>query len=54
MKYLEYISKVTGSTQTSNSRLDAKVVVTLKYLNNFWRFVDLSLINCEIELVLRS
>ena len=30
--------------------LDTKVVVPLKYFRNFWRFLDLSLFNCEIEL----
>ena len=30
--------------------LDAEVVVPLKYLNNFWRYFDLPLINCEIDL----
>ena len=30
--------------------LYTKVVVPLTYLSNFWRFLDLSLINCEIEL----
>ena len=28
----------------------AEVVVPLKYLSNFWRSLDLPLINCEIEL----
>ena len=31
-------------------RLNTGVVVPLKYLSNFWRSLDLSLINCEIEL----
>ena len=31
------------------SRLDTKVVVPLKCLINFWRFLDLVLINCEID-----
>ena len=29
---------------------DAEVVVPLKYLSNFWRSLDLPLINCEIEI----
>ena len=30
--------------------LRRRIVVPLKYLSNFWRFLDLSLINSEIEL----
>ena len=43
-------TKMKGSAPADNSRLDAKVVVPLKYLSDFWRSLDLPLINCEIEL----
>ena len=46
----EYEKKIIGSTLNNSSRLDAEVVVPLKYLSNFWRSLDLPLINCEIEL----
>ena len=36
-----------------NNILNAEVVVLLKYLSNFWEFLDLPLINCEIELDLK-
>ena len=49
-KSFEYKAKVTGRTPDDNNTLDAEVVVPLKYLSNFWRFLNLSLINCEIEL----
>ena len=39
-----------GSTSNNNNILHAEVVVPLKYLSNFWRYLDLSLINCEVEL----
>ena len=42
-------TKITGKTPNNNSKLNAEVVVSLKYLSNFWRSRDLSLINCEIE-----
>ena len=29
--------------------LDAEILISIKYLSNFWRFLDLHLINCEIE-----
>ena len=38
------------STPNSNRRLDAEVVVSLKYVSNFWRPLELSLFNCEIKL----
>ena len=42
------IKKITGTTN-NNSKLNAEIVVPLKYLSNFWRSLDLPLINCEIE-----
>ena len=30
--------------------LNVEVTISPKYLSNFWRFLDLPLINCEIEL----
>ena len=32
---VEYNTKMAGSTSANNNRLDAKVVVLLKYLSNF-------------------
>ena len=29
---------------------NGEFTITIKYLSNFWRFLDLPLINCEIEL----
>ena len=31
---------------------DVKIVVPLKHLSNFWRHLDIPLINCEVELIL--
>ena len=33
-----------------NNTLDTEVVVPLKYLSNLWKFLDLPMVNCEIEL----
>ena len=49
-KSFEYKTKIIGSTPNNNNILDAAVLVPLKYLSNFWRSLDLPLINCEIEL----
>ena len=35
-----------------NSVKDAKVVVPLKYLSNFWRSLEMSLLNCKVYLEL--
>ena len=47
---LEYNTKLIGCTPNNDYRLDAEVVVPLTYSSNFWRSLDLPLINCEIEL----
>ena len=39
-----------GSTPADNDILEAKVVLPLKYLRIFWRFLDFPLINYKIEL----
>ena len=31
---------------------ETKVVIPLKYLSNFWRSLNIPLINCEVELIL--
>ena len=46
-KSFEYKTKSIGSTPEDNNILDAKVVAPLKHLSNFWRSLDLRLINCE-------
>ena len=41
-------TKITG--QTNNDGIyNVEIVVPLKYLNNFWRTLEMPLINCEIE-----
>ena len=49
-KCFEYKTKLRGGTPDNNSRLGTEVVVSLKYLSNFWRSLDLPFINCKIEL----
>ena len=45
-KSFQYKTKIIGRTPNNNNILDAEVVVPLKYLSNFWRSLDLPLINC--------
>ena len=48
-KSFEFKTRRIRSTPADNSRLEAEVVVPLKYLSTFWRSHNLPLINCEIE-----
>ena len=49
-KSFEYKTKIIGNTPADNNTLDTEVVVPLKFFSNFWTFLDLPLINCEVEL----
>ena len=44
-------TKITGQTN-NNGRINVEIMVPLKYLSNFWRTLEMHLINCEIELIL--
>ena len=49
-KSFEYKTKVIRNTPVDNNTLDTEVVVPLKYLSNFWTLLNVTLINCELEL----
>ena len=44
--------KITGKTPNNNNVKDVEIIVPLKYLSNFWRTLEMSLINCEVNLIL--
>ena len=44
--------KITGSTPTDGKIKDVEIIVPLKYLSNFWRTLEMPLINCEVSLFL--
>ena len=44
-----FIGSVTHNNLTKN---DAKIAVPWKHLSNFWRSLNMPLINCEVELIL--
>ena len=49
----KYKTSITGKTQEDNDSLtNAKVVIPLKHLSNFWISLNILLINCEVELIL--
>ena len=49
----KYQTNIIGKTpENSDSLTDVKVVVPLQYLSNFWRALNIPLINFEVELIL--
>ena len=44
--------KITGETPNNGNTKDVEVIVPLKYLSNFWRTLEMPLINCEVNLIL--
>ena len=43
--------KITGKTGNNGTK-DVEIMVPLKYLSNFWRTLEMPLINCEVNLIL--
>ena len=44
--------KITGNTPNNGNTKDVEIMVPLKYLSNFWRTLEMPLINFEINLIL--
>ena len=44
-------AKITGETGNDGTK-DVEIIVPLKYLSNFWRTLEMPLINCEVNLIL--
>ena len=52
-KSFDYKTKITGSLDAGeDEKEDVTIAIPLKYLGNFWRSLDIPLINCEITLIL--
>ena len=43
--------KMTGQTGDDGTK-NVEIMVPIKYLSNFWRTLEMSLINCEVNLIL--
>ena len=43
---------ITGNTPADGNTKDVEIIVPLKYLSNFWRTLEMPLINCEVNLIL--
>ena len=44
--------KITGKTPANDNEKDVEIMVPLKCLSNFWRTLEMPLINCEVNLIL--
>ena len=47
----KFKEKITGETGNDGTK-DVEIIVPLKYLSNFWRTLEMPLINCEVNLIL--
>ena len=53
-KSFNYETKLIGSTAATNGILEnTTIAMSLEYLSNFWRSLEIPLINCKIELKLK-
>ena len=53
----KYKTSITGNTSDGDDankvgKNETKLVVPLKHLSNFWRTLNIPMINCEVELIL--
>ena len=51
MKF-KFKTKMTGQKNDNGRTDNVEIMVLLKYLSNFWRTLEMPLINCEVELIL--
>ena len=52
-KSFDYKTSITGKLEDSNvDKEGVGIVALLKYLSNFWRTLNIPLINCEVSLTL--
>ena len=49
----KYKAILIGNTENNGTKNGVKVPVPLKYLSNFWRSLEMLLINCKVELSLK-
>ena len=45
-------TRITGRTPAAGNTKDVEIIVPLKYLSNFWRMLEMLLVNCEFNLIL--
>ena len=49
----KYKANPIGNTEANGTKNGVKTAVPLKYLSNFWRSLEMPLINCKVELSLK-
>ena len=49
---MNYKVKITGKTPDDRNMKNIEIIVPIEYLSNFWRTLEMSLINCEVNLKL--
>ena len=49
----KYKASIIGNTENNGTKNGVKIAVPLKYLSNFWRSLEMPLINCKVEISLK-
>ena len=49
----KYKANLIGNTENNGTKNGVKISVPLKYLSNFWRSLEMPLLNCKIETTLK-
>ena len=49
----KYKANLISNTENNGTKNGVKIAVPLKYLSNFWRSLEMPLINCKVELSLK-
>ena len=49
----KYKANLIGNTENNGRKNGVKIAVPLKHLSNFWRSLEMPLINCKVELSLK-
>ena len=49
----KYKASLIGNTENNGTKNGVKIAVPLKYLSNFWRSLEMPLINCKVEISLK-
>ena len=45
----KYKANLIGNTEANGTKNGVKIAVPLKYLSNFWRSLEMPLINCKVD-----
>ena len=51
-KFFDYKTNIAGNLEGIDKTKDVEIAFTLKYSSNFWSTLDMSLIDCEVSLIL--